>query len=468
MTIEDRLSRAAEQVQRTYSSVEIPAEPSGTVLCLVDDQEPAITTRRLRLIPAVAFAILITAAIGLFAVMAPFSEDAPVVDKSVPSTIEQPNVTTVDTQASESTETTSPSATVAEVGPTIAWSRMELPATYDVAALDTIAVTEHGLLAGGFDGPDAAIWKSPDGATWERATIAPAGSETDGMFAEVVGFASLGARAVAVGFEGSGEPGEMYFGGLDRWKTSAWSDAGPVAAVWISDNGEEWTRVPHDESLFGGDDVVRMWALAASEDRLVAVGDAVWRSADGQIWERSPSPGGALFSVIFDGTQFVAAGLDLSGLPGMYRSADGIEWVAMPVEQGDGWWRPAPLLDVAKAGFAYAAVGQMGVFRAVDVSVEAEKIYQIDTNIGSYLSGIAVDGDRVVAVGEKYQGVVCTSTDAGQTWTKEKNDDIFGMRYLEKESGAIRDVALVNGQIVAVGRLGFGRPTVWIGDWSEQ
>ncbi|MDF1596844.1 MAG: hypothetical protein P1T08_12270 [Acidimicrobiia bacterium] len=466
MTIDQMLSDAAESLH-SYRDAIVGPDLDERV---TRRRQASPTQRNLAISLGAAAALALV--IGLTALLAPLGDDeAPFVEEVAPTTVPVTSVTSPPENTTPPTPTTA-AAVPAEPVPSITWTRMELAATSAEAALDTIAAAEDGFLAGGFDGRDAAIWRSDDGSAWERATITPAGEESgdssDGTFAEVVGFASLGERTVAVGFEGTGAAGDMYFAGLDRWNSSAWLDASPVAVVWSSGDGAIWTRVPHDGAVFGGDDVVlRMWAVAASPDQFVAVGDAVWRSADGLTWERSPSPGGTLFSIIFDGTQFVAAGLDPSGREGMYRSIDGIEWVDMPVEQGDGWWRPAPLLDVANVGYAYLAVGQLGVWRAVDVSVEAEKIYQVDTNIGSYLSGIAVDGDLAVAVGEKNQGFVSTSSDGGQTWTKEKNQDVFGMRYLEDESGAIRDVALVEGRIVAVGRVGFGAPAVWIGEWTD-
>ncbi len=469
MTIDQMLTDAAESLHSYRDAIAHPDLDER-----VTRRRQASPTQR-NLAIALGATVLLALVIGFAALLAPLGDDeAPFVEEVAPTTVPVTSVTSPPENTTPPSPTTA-AAVPAEPVPSITWTRMELAATSEEAALDTIAVTEDGFLAGGFDGRDAAIWTSDDGSTWNRATLLPGAGEADasaqGRFAEVVGFASLGGKTVAVGFEGAGEPGEMYFGSLNRWKNSAWLDADPIAAVWVSDDRTNWRRVPHDESVFGEADVVRMWAVAASDDQFVAVGDAVWRSSDGLIWQRAPSPGNTLFSVIFDGTWFVAAGLDPGGLQGMYRSVDGVEWIEMPVEQPSDMWRPQPLLDLAKVGQAYLTVGggDAGrIWRAADVSVEMEVVFQVGFNVGPYLSGIAIDGNRVAAVGEKdFQGVVSTSTDGGQTWTKEESREVFGNRFVEDETGAIRDVVIVDGRIIAVGKIGVGAAAVWIGEWND-
>ena len=70
------------------------------------------------------------------------------------------------------------------------------------------------------------------------------------------------------------------------------------AAVWISVDGITWSRVLHDESVFGGDGFQRISSVTAGGPGLVAVGyegafngdaDAVvWTSVDGITWSRVP------------------------------------------------------------------------------------------------------------------------------------------------------------------------------------
>ncbi len=99
-------------------------------------------------------------------------------------------------------------------------------------------------------------------------------------------------------------------------------------AVWTSPDGIIWSRVPHDEAVFGGARGARfqeMWSVTAGgpglvagvyEDRLDDADAAVWTSPDGIIWSRVPDDeavfGGAghqeMLSVTFGGSGLVAVG----------------------------------------------------------------------------------------------------------------------------------------------------------------
>jgi hypothetical protein len=45
------------------------------------------------------------------------------------------------------------------------------------------------------------------------------------------------------------------------------------AAVWTSPDGAVWSRVPHDEVVFGGDANQQVLSVVAAESGVVAVGD---------------------------------------------------------------------------------------------------------------------------------------------------------------------------------------------------
>jgi hypothetical protein len=73
----------------------------------------------------------------------------------------------------------------------------------------------------------------------------------------------------------AGGPGLVSVGWIG-WVGGQNSDA----AIWTSADGITWERIPHDEDLFGG---VEMWGVAAGGPGLVAVGSdgpdaAVWVS----------------------------------------------------------------------------------------------------------------------------------------------------------------------------------------------
>ncbi len=86
--------------------------------------------------------------------------------------------------------------------------------------------------------------------------------------------------------------------------------------VWISPDGLRWSRVPHDEAVFGE---ATMFSVTAGGPGLVAVGfgrdrsAAVLTSPDGVVWSRVPHDeavfgGGVMWSVTVGGPGFVAVG----------------------------------------------------------------------------------------------------------------------------------------------------------------
>ncbi len=101
------------------------------------------------------------------------------------------------------------------------------------------------------------------------------------------------------------------------------------AAVWTSVNGSTWSRVPHNEAIFGE---AGMSSVTAGVFGLIAVGSdesgadkdaAVWTSPDGVTWSRvfidEAVFGGvgrqAMASVTAGDFGLVAVGSDWSGNP---------------------------------------------------------------------------------------------------------------------------------------------------------
>ncbi len=82
----------------------------------------------------------------------------------------------------------------------------------------------------------------------------------------------------------------------------------------ISSSG--WSRVPHDETVFGGlEEQINMWSVTVGGPGLVAVGSdgpdaAVWTSPDGITWSQVPHDaavfGGEMNSVTVGGPGLVA------------------------------------------------------------------------------------------------------------------------------------------------------------------
>ncbi len=158
----------------------------------------------------------------------------------------------------------------------------------------SVTVGGPGLVAVGWDWPHAAVWTSLDGITWSRvphdeamqsaSCSPPSGSCFDGAVGLEMRSVTVGGPGlVAVGFDGHPD--------------------GENAVVWTSPDGITWSRVPHDEAIFGGSEIVQMNGVTADGPGLVAVGyegsgpwqnrlhlnAVVWSSVDGLTWSRVPN-----------------------------------------------------------------------------------------------------------------------------------------------------------------------------------
>ena len=225
-----------------------------------------------------------------------------------------------------------------------------------------VAVGGPGLVGVGYSDNgadwDAAVWTSADGLTWSR--VPHDGSVFGGPSEQVmVRVAAGGPGMVAIGWDFSG-------GDED-------------AAVWTSTDGLTWTRVAHDEVVFGGAAGQEMRAITAGGPGLVIVGSdmsggdldaAVWASSDGLTWSRVPHDEAALggpdaqemWGVVAGGPGVVAVGHDQSGEEwdaAVWTSADGLTWSRVPHDEsvfggpGDQW-----MVGVTAGGPGLVAVGQ--------------------------------------------------------------------------------------------------------------
>ena len=226
-------------------------------------------------------------------------------------------------------------------------------------AMSSVTAGGPGLVAVGSDetiGDEvAAVWTSVDGITWSRVPHDEAifgGEGHQAMFSVTAG----GPGLVAVG--------------------SDETIGDEVAAVWTSVDGITWSRVPHDEAIFGGEGHQAMFSVTAGGPGLVAVGSdetigdevaAVWTSVDGITWSRVPHDeaifGGeghqAMFSVTAGGPGLVAVGWDLSGgVAAVWTSVDGITWSRVPHDEAIFGGRGSRWMDgVTVGGPGLVAVG---------------------------------------------------------------------------------------------------------------
>ena len=234
-------------------------------------------------------------------------------------------------------------------------------------AMTSVTAGGPGLVAVGTDGSyyhgeeghlqewgDAAVWTSVDAVTWSRVPHDEAVFGGAVMSSVTVG----GPGLVAVGwFEEDGENGRG-------------------AAVWTSVDGFTWSRVPHDETVFGGEAYQWMTSVTAGGPGLVAVGfdgggifsgeynAPVWTSVDGLTWTRVPIDeaiigGTGLESVTAGSRGLVAVGGDANPRRSdrgarVLTSPDGITWSRVPHET---FFSSTVMTGVTAAGPGLVAVG---------------------------------------------------------------------------------------------------------------
>ena len=178
-----------------------------------------------------------------------------------------------------------------------------------------------------------------------------------------------------------GGPGLVAVGG---------SADGESAAVWTSVDGFTWSRVPHDEAVFGGPDEVLMWSVTAGGPGLVAVGSdggfsdertlaatgsaVVWTSVDGLSWSRVPHDemvfggefGQQMSSVTVGGPGLVAVGFDTPAsrtrTAAVWTSVDGLSWSRVPQDEtvfGTGGYSAMSDLVATEAGLVAVGDGDV-------------------------------------------------------------------------------------------------------------
>ena len=290
--------------------------------------------------------------------------------------------------------------------------------------INAVVAGDAGFVAVGSDavaGPSdvkAAVWTSPDGTTWTRVahdelafgepgTLVPA-DETE-LSRHVMADVTIGGPGfVAVGAE------ELWFGIVNADRRGAEK----AAAVWTSVNGSSWTRVQDDREVLTKQPAkTSMRAVAERDGQLVAVGfesrgaralnAAVWTSDDAHDWSRVPHNdelfGGPtsffqMNDIVAGGPGFVAVGAETTeanarevgreGLPrpesilvsgiglkdepraAIWLSADGIQWQRLPKERVIGAADEGRVLTaVATGGPGLIAVGWRLVDRELDPEV---------------------------------------------------------------------------------------------------
>jgi hypothetical protein len=291
------------------------------------------------------------------------------------------------------------------------------------------------------------------------------------------------------------------------------------AAIWTSVDGIAWTRVPHDEEIFGGVGIQSIEDVTIGGPGLVAVGRdsytddsdtyavaAVWTSVDGTNWSRVPQDaavfGGArrepaevavMTAVATGGPGLVAVGevgggRDMAGLTGewlpspvaaVWTSSDGTRWTRVP-HAPDVFGTASGMTDVAPGGPGLVAVGWgeavrdgggAAVWTSVDGLIWTRVPHDVDV-LCCHMTAVTAGGPGLVAVGvgseipnpspamETWTAVVWTSVD-GLTWTRVPHDETtLGGPGLQQ----MTDITATGHGLVAVGEANdrrFQGATIW-------
>lgn len=295
--------------------------------------------------------------------------------------------------------------------------------------IEDIVARPGGLVAVGGDSDetqgDIAVWLSSNGLDWTRVP-------TDEALAPGTGQIALGVAA--------GGPG-LVMVGLAEYRDSS------VAAVWTSPDGLAWTRVPHDGSVFGGENGSAMTAVSAWDRGLVAVGQdnafdgspdaAAWFSLDGLTWSKAPydfDTFGGLFAP-YDSQYMldVTVGDDLIvgvGVEGPFSEARAAIWAAATSDTLVAVGLPVPGPDEPINGI-------------VATSASGWKRIELESEIarGPWLGGLMITdviggGPGLIAVGTEFVGeaaavaAVWTSED-GLDWTRIAHHETFSITEAE-------------------------------------
>jgi hypothetical protein len=329
------------------------------------------------------------------------------------------------------------------------------------SGMSSVTVGGPGLVAVGWSKESAAVWTSVDGVTWSRVPYDES----------VFGGEDISMRSVTVG-----GPGLVAVG----WDGELIADIPDTdAAVWTSVDGVTWSRVPHNEGIFGA---AFMMSVTAGGPGLIAVGmdgpwgdgdAAVWTSVDGFTWSRVPHDemvfGGVDSQVIQDvtvgGPGLVAVGMDggrgpWDNNPGsnaaVWTSVDGVTWSR--VLDDDAVFSSGGIqvmLSVATGGPGLVAVGaDLGPpeHRRTPVwtSPDGTRWTRVpdDVTVRGALESVTAGGPGLVAVGsDPTEGnAVWTSVD-GIIWSRVPHDRaVFG-----SWPNGINDVTVGGPGLVAVG-----------------
>lgn len=305
-----------------------------------------------------------------------------------------------------------------------------------------------------------------------------------------------------------GGPG-LVAGGVTNTGEGKMADA----AVWVSPDGFEWTRIEDEQGVFGdamspivepGDQVINdvaggsLGVVAVGTDGLASGQDgAIWVSEDGFVWERILHDGDVLGG---DGDQIMHSVVQMPGLvvvvgesaghAAAWMSSDGVLWERAEIidEPIAGGVEPSVMNDIAVTDAGLVAVGSAGIDLGPAVWLSPDGVtwdQLLDSMAGqqsgfstaesamSPMTAISAGEQGLVAIGTKLRvdedptdaawatnGPLVWTSDDGYEWQSveatflEETDGQEPVRYAYLKRGApilIEDVSWVGDQLVAIG-----------------
>lgn len=213
--------------------------------------------------------------------------------------------------------TAPPASATPEPPPTVSWQEATVPASGLTSAALAVVPGGDGLVAIGFDGQFGSMaWTSTDGREW--TDLPQPGFENEGL-----------TSVIAV------DGGLLAVGRGDTLDVDT-----ELAAAWVSHDGTSWRRVEGGPEMRG-----QMIDVVATEMGLFAVGgvpgeDAagIWRSTDGETWERTGGEfeGAFMWAIAEGGPGLVVTGWRRNPEPDLavWTSTDGEEWTLAPDPEG--------------------------------------------------------------------------------------------------------------------------------------
>lgn len=300
-----------------------------------------------------------------------------------------------------------------------AWKRVRDPALAGAGEqqMTSVSCGRSVVVAGGseiVDGErEAAIWLSEDGANWQRVYDPDLGGSGEQWIWDVT---NTGSGLIAVGSSGPSSDQD--------------------AAIWISRDGSDWSRVD-GAPIFGGRGTQIATAVASLGDQIAVVGQdsgdaAVWTSADGRSWSRLRDP--ELEVDGYQGMAFVAV-TDT----GLIAAGDSDNDAAVWIYDGSVWSRSNDDADLG--GHGRQAMTDLAAIDGGIVAVGNEYMYD-----EIFLRG----GSRGT-----FDGAVWITNDM-RDWTRLQEADAFEGVGEQTVSAVIE----WNGGLLAVGYDLAGRGTV--------